>query len=326
MLSWKNILTLAEKGNPAPDRIVSKTDRQWRAQLTDEQYRVTRRHGTEAAFSSDMCSLFEPGIYACVCCAALVFDAADKFESRTGWPSFTQPLKENAIAYHADRTHGMVRIETRCNICDAHLGHVFPDGPEPGGLRYCMNAAALQKIETVLETATFGGGCFWCTEAIFQPLRGVLKVASGYSGGHIDHPSYSAVCEGTTGHAEVIQVIFDPDQISYKDLLHIHLSTHNPTTLNQQGADKGTQYRSIIFAHNDEQQQMAERVIDEFQDVFDAPIVTEIKPFTIFYKAEEYHQNYYQNNSNAPYCHAVINPKLAKFRKLFKEKLKAGNH
>jgi peptide methionine sulfoxide reductase msrA/msrB len=322
MLTWKNILTFADKDNPTPDRTVTKTDQEWRAQLTDEQYRVTRQHVTETAFSSDMCSLFEPGIYACVCCATLLFDADDKFESRTGWPSFTQPIKENAIAYHEDNTYDMRRIATLCNTCEAHLGHVFPDGPEPWGLRYCMNAVALQKIEAPLETATFGGGCFWCTEAIFQQLRGVLLVESGYSGGNIDNPSYRAVCEGTTGHAEVIQVIFDPDEITYKDLLRIHLSTHNPTTLNQQGADKGTQYRSVIFAHNDEQKEIAEGVIEELQDVFDEPIVTEIKPFQVFHKAEDYHQDYYEKNSNAGYCQAVINPKLGKARKLFKEKLK----
>jgi peptide methionine sulfoxide reductase msrA/msrB len=322
MLTWENILTFADQGNPTPDRTVRKTDQEWRAQLTDEQYRVTRQHGTEAAFSSDMCSLFEPGIYACVCCATLLFDADDKFESRTGWPSFTQPIKENTIAYHGDNSSGMRRIETRCNTCEAHLGHVFPDGPEPSGLRYCMNAVALQNTEASLETATFGGGCFWCTEAIFQQLRGVFSVESGYSGGNIDNPSYRMVCGGTTGHAEVIQIIFDPDEITYKDLLHIHLSTHNPTTLNQQGADKGTQYRSVIFAHNDEQQEIAESVIEEFQDIFDEPIVTEIKPFEVFHKAENDHQDYHKKNSNAGYCQAVINPKLGKARKLFKEKLK----
>ena len=322
MLTWKNILTFADKGNPTPDRTVRKTDQEWRTLLTDEQYRVTRQHGTEAAFSSDMCSLFEPGIYACVCCTTLLFDADDKFESRTGWPSFTQPIKGNAIAYYGDNSYDMWRIETLCNTCEAHLGHVFPDGPESSGLRYCMNAVALKKIEASLAKATFGGGCFWCTEAIFQQLRGVLSVKSGYSGGHIDNPSYRAVCDGTTGHAEVIQVIFDQDEITYKDLLRIHLSTHNPITLNQQGADKGTQYRSVIFAHNNEQEKIAKSVIEELQDAFDEPIVTEIKPFEVFHKAEDYHQDYYEKNSNAGYCQAVINPKLEKARKLFKEKLK----
>ena len=322
MLAWKDIVTFADQGNSPPDRLVRKTDQEWRAQLTDEQYQVTRQHGTEAAFSSDMCSLFEPGIYACVCCNTLLFDANNKFESHSGWPSFTQPIKENAIAYHGDTTHGMRRVETLCNTCEAHLGHVFPDGPEPSGLRYCMNAVALLKIKASSEEATFGGGCFWCTETIFKQLRGVLSVESGYSGGHIDNPSYRAVCDGTTGHAEVIQVIFDPDEITYKELLLIHLSTHNPTTLNKQGADKGTQYRSVVFAHNNEQEKIAKSVIAELQDAFDEPIVTEIKPFEVFHKAEDYHQDYYERNPNAGYCQAVINPKLEKARKLFKEKLK----
>jgi peptide methionine sulfoxide reductase msrA/msrB len=322
MLTWKNILTFADNGNLAPDRTVRKSDQEWRAQLTNEQYRITRQHGTEAAFSSGMCSLFEPGTYACVCCGTLLFDADDKFESRTGWPSFTQPIKENSIAYHGDSSHGMQRMETTCNTCDAHLGHVFPDGPDPSGLRYCMNAVALQKVASSKQTATFGGGCFWCTEAVFQQLRGVQSVESGYSGGTSDNPSYKAVCEGTTGHAEVIQIMFDPEEITYKDLLQIHLATHNPTTLNQQGADRGTQYRSVIFAHNDEQKEIAVGVIAELEDAFEEPIVTEIKSFEVFHKAEDYHQGYYENNPNNRYCQAVINPKLAKARKLFEEKLK----
>lgn len=322
MLKWNTILTFADEGNPTPDRTITQSDEQWRAQLSDEQYRVTRQHGTEPAFSSDSCSLFEPGIYACVCCETLLFDARDKFDSGTGWPSFTQPIKENAVSYHGDSSNGMRRIEARCNSCDAHLGHVFPDGPEPSGLRYCMNAVALQKIEMTSEKATFGGGCFWCTEAIFQQLQGVLSVESGYSGGRVDNPSYRQVCEGTTGHAEVIQLTYDPEQITYDDLLRIHLSTHNPTSLNQQGADKGTQYRSIILAHNHEQQERAEAVIKELQKFYNEPIVTEIQPYEVFYKAEDYHQDYYEKNSNGRYCQAVINPKLVNLKKLYKEKLK----
>ena len=147
MLDWSEVLRLAKEGNLEPDQSVVKTETEWQAQLTPEQYHVTRQHGTERAFSSEMCSLFEPGLYGCVCCDMLLFDASQKFESGTGWPSFTQPIKENAIAYHADHSYGMVRVETLCNTCDAHLGHVFPDGPKPSGLRYCMNAVALKKIK-----------------------------------------------------------------------------------------------------------------------------------------------------------------------------------
>src|SRR5271156_3168309 len=146
MLKWPDVLNLAKNGNPAPDRKVVKTDAEWRAQLSPEEYRVTRQAGTERAFSSEMCSLFEPGIYSCLCCDTVLFDASEKFDSGTGWPSFTQPVKSNVIAYNLDSSHGMTRVETVCNTCDAHLGHVFPDGPPPSGLRYCMNAVSLKKI------------------------------------------------------------------------------------------------------------------------------------------------------------------------------------
>lgn len=325
MLKWTDIIRFAREGNPAPERRVEKTDSEWRAQLSAEQYRVTRQQGTERAFSSPMCSLFEPGRYACVCCGTLLFDAAEKFESGSGWPSFTQPAKENAIAYHLDDSHGMQRVETVCNTCDAHLGHVFPDGPPPSGLRYCMNAVALEKIAATPQNqavATFGGGCFWCTEAIFQQLQGVSRVDSGYSGGATPAPDYQAVCSGQTGHAEVVQVTYDPAVIDYADLVRIHLSTHNPTTLNRQGADRGTQYRSIILTHDADQESVARQVIDEMATAYDEPIVTEVKPFERFYPAEDYHQDYYLDNPNKPYCMAVISPKLQKFRELFRDRLK----
>jgi methionine-R-sulfoxide reductase len=151
MLKWIDVIKFANKGNPEPDRKVVKTEAEWKAQLTDEEYRVTRLKGTERAFSSEMCSLFEPGLYECICCGTLLFDASEKFESGTGWPSFTQPVKENAIAYIEDRSFGMRRVETVCNTCDAHLGHIFPDGPAPSGLRYCINAVAMRKVAEKVE-------------------------------------------------------------------------------------------------------------------------------------------------------------------------------
>ena len=147
MLKWLDVLRLARNGNLEPPRKVIKTETEWQAQLTPEQFRVTRQQGTERPFSSPMCSLFESGLYACVCCESLLFDSNEKFESGTGWPSFTQPIQENAVAYHADHSHGMLRVETVCNTCDAHLGHVFPDGPPQSGLRFCMNAVALKKVK-----------------------------------------------------------------------------------------------------------------------------------------------------------------------------------
>ena len=145
MIDWKQVMYWAAKGNPDPDRVVVKSEAEWKAQLTPEQYQVTRKKGTERPFSSEMCGLFEPGLYKCVCCDTLLFDASEKFESGTGWPSFTQPVKENAVAYIEDRSYGMYRVETVCNTCKAHLGHVFPDGPKPSGLRYCINAVAMEK-------------------------------------------------------------------------------------------------------------------------------------------------------------------------------------
>ena len=152
MLNWKSVLAFADQGNPTPDRTVSKTEAEWKQLLTPEQFRVTRQAGTERAFSSEMCSLFEPGLYGCICCCTLLFDANEKFESGTGWPSFTQPINENVIAYHVDRSFGMTRVETVCNTCNAHLGHVFPDGPRPSGLRYCMNAVALKKVKDEMKS------------------------------------------------------------------------------------------------------------------------------------------------------------------------------
>jgi peptide-methionine (S)-S-oxide reductase len=175
-----------------------------------------------------------------------------------------------------------------------------------------------------LALATFGSGCFWCTEAVFLNVDGVAKVTSGYSGGKVKNPTYKEVCSGLTGHAEVIQVAYDPAKVSYDELLEIFWGTHDPTTLNRQGADEGTQYRSVIFYHNDNQKTIAEdykKKLDK-SGAFNDPIVTEVSPAVTFYPAEDYHQNYYNLNGNAPYCSYVIRPKLDKFKKVFKDKLK----
>lgn len=182
----------------------------------------------------------------------------------------------------------------------------------------------LQATEPGLEIATFGNGCFWCTEAIFQRVEGVTKVVSGYTGGKVKNPTYKEVCSGLTGHAEAIQITFDSKRISYVELLEIFWQTHDPTTLNRQGADVGTQYRSAIFYHTEEQKEKAityKQKLDE-SGAFDNPIVTEISPATEFYPAEDYHQNYFNLNGSAPYCSYVIQPKVEKFKKVFKEKLK----
>ncbi|MEP2056430.1 MAG: peptide-methionine (S)-S-oxide reductase MsrA [Maribacter litoralis] len=175
---------------------------------------------------------------------------------------------------------------------------------------------------TNLEIATVGGDCFWCTEAVFQEVKGIHNVVSGYTGGKAPgRPTYREICSGLTGHAEVVQVTFDPSIITYEDILIIFMTTHDPTSLNRQGADAGTQYRSVIYYHDDEQQNKAKIVLDEMQAVYDKPIVTELSPLGIFYDAEDYHQDYYKNNSEQGYCQVVINPKLAKLRQLHAEKI-----
>lgn len=175
-----------------------------------------------------------------------------------------------------------------------------------------------------LETATLGGGCFWCVEAVFLDLKGVHEAVSGYAGGQVANPSYEQVCTGKTGHAEVVQIKFDPDVISYEELLEVFWRTHDPTTLNRQGADVGPQYRSVIFYHNEEQKAIAEKSKAETDasDLWPNPIVTEISPLNRFYKAEQYHQDYYENNATQPYCRMVIDPKLAKFRQEFTDRLR----
>jgi peptide-methionine (S)-S-oxide reductase len=174
------------------------------------------------------------------------------------------------------------------------------------------------------EVATLGGGCFWCLEAVYDQLKGVISVESGYSGGSVSNPSYRLVCTGTTGHAEVTQITFDPTVISYRELLQVFFTIHDPTTLNRQGGDVGPQYRSVIFYHTPEQKATAQAVMDELTDqgVWDHPIVTELSPFEVFYVAEDYHQEYYANNADQPYCQVVIAPKVAKFRRKYLEHLK----
>nr|WP_319265617.1 peptide-methionine (S)-S-oxide reductase MsrA [uncultured Draconibacterium sp.] len=175
-----------------------------------------------------------------------------------------------------------------------------------------------------LQKATLGGGCFWCTEAIYLELKGVVDVKPGYSGGHVKNPTYKQVCEGTTGHAEVVQITFDPEVVSFSEILEVFFMTHDPTTLNRQGNDVGPQYRSAIFYHNEKQKEVAERVIDLFEkeEVYSKPIVTEVTGFDKFYVAEDYHINYYARNKTQGYCQFVVAPKLEKFKKIFKDQLK----
>ena len=192
----------------------------------------------------------------------------------------------------------------------------------PSGKAENTMQAKPQPASTAL--ATFGAGCFWCVEAVLQRLEGVISVASGYAGGGVENPTYKQVCTGTTGHAEAVQITYDPSKVTYDEILEVFWKTHDPTTKDRQGNDVGSQYRSAVFYHNDEQRSLAEKYKKELDasGAFDGPIVTEIVPFTNFYRAEDYHQNYYNENPEQGYCRAVIGPKLEKFRKVFRDKLK----
>jgi peptide-methionine (S)-S-oxide reductase len=205
-------------------------------------------------------------------------------------------------------------------LTGALFAALFSFGQKKNKKRIHMN----DTTNTANAVATFGTGCFWCTEAIFQEVEGVVKVTSGYSGGHVDNPTYKQVCEGTTGHAECLNIEYDSTKVSFDELLEIFWQVHNPTTLNRQGNDVGTQYRSVIFYHNEEQKNKAEKYIAELNKsgAWDDPVVTTLEPFTKFYAAEDYHQNYYNNNTGQGYCQFVIRPKLEKFEKVFKAKLK----
>jgi peptide methionine sulfoxide reductase msrA/msrB len=308
--------------------IVSNED--WKKVLSPDLYAVAREADTERAFTGTMWKSETKGTYYCAACGNKLFKSDQKFVSSCGWPSFFEQENKESITFKPDNSYGMRRTEANCGRCDSHLGHLFDDGPEPTGKRYCMNAVSLDFVPdgvTVntgnLETIVLGGGCFWCVEAVYENLEGVKSVYSGYAGGTVENPSYEAVCTGRTGAAEVVEITYDKTKTSLDEIFQIFFTVHDPTTLNRQGADVGTQYRSAIFYKNENEKKAAESLIKELNEkVFSGKIVTTLEPLEKFYKAESYHQGYYQNNKNQPYCQMVIQPKLEKFEKVFKERLK----
>jgi peptide methionine sulfoxide reductase msrA/msrB len=299
--------------------------------LSAEQFAVTQQCGTEPPFHNAYWDNHKPGIYVDVVSGEPLFSSLDKFDSGTGWPSFQQPLKGDGVTEKTDSAGGMLRTEVRSKVADSHLGHVFNDGPGEKGLRYCINSASLKFIPVeemdqagygqylapfikaglakpvTHETAILAGGCFWGMEEIIRKIPGVTKTTVGYSGGKTANPTYEEVCTGGTGHAEAIEVVFDPAKLTYEGLLDYFFRMHDPTTLNRQHNDVGTQYRSAIFYTSDAQKQTAERVKAHWDKSgkFNRPVTTEIAAATKFYSAEDYHQKYLVKHPGGYTCHVL---------------------
>ena len=286
--------------------------------LDQETLRITQRAGTEKPFCGTLLDNKKEGFYACVVCGLPLFNSEHKFTSGTGWPSFFTPFSPEHVSSIKDKSLDMVRAEIVCTRCDAHLGHVFEDGPKPTGLRFCLNSASLhfyeegdeipdasQPVKT--ETAYFAGGCFWGLEHYFQKGEGVINVLSGYMQGEVEDPTYKEVCSGTSGHAETTKVEFDPTIISFEQLVEAFFKMHDPTQVDRQDPDIGSQYRSGIWTTSKEQEEVASKFKSTLEDSgkLKNPIATQIETAKIFYEAEDGHQDYIEKTGRA--CH-VKNP------------------
>jgi len=266
--------------------------------LTPEEIHILKNKGTEAPFTGEYNEHFDAGIFICRACENPLYESNTKFNSDCGWPSFDDEI-EGAITRYEDSSGGRIRTEICCSNCDGHLGHVFAgEQITEKDTRHCVNSLSIRfKPYAQLQKATFGAGCFWSVEKLVKATEGVYLASVGYMGGDTDMPTYNQVCSGTTNHAEVVDLYFNTEKVSYISLLNLFWENHNPTTVNRQGLDSGTQYRSVVFYHNDQQQKEAEQSKREQQASWENEIATQILPASTFYRAEEYHQNYLNKNN-----------------------------
>jgi len=305
---------------------VEKSNSDWKKVMSAEQYRIMIEKGTERPFTHMYNRNKKKGVYVCAACENPLFSSSTKFDSGTGWPSYFSPYFSKSILVGADNSLGMSRDEVVCGRCDGHLGHVFNDGPEPTGLRYCINGESLTFVSNIeLKTVVFAQGCFWCVEEIFEAVKGVSDVVSGYSGGSSKNPTYKSVGSGRTNHAEVVSVTYDPSVITYDQLLTVYFNSGDITQVNGQGNDIGKPYRSIVFYNSDVEKNKIENYISKLEKSgkYVKPIAVEVLPFKKFYIAEEYHQNYVKLHPNESYVKGVSIPRykkaILKFPELLKE-------